>query len=1142
MRQASVQAQGAEPVAVLGVGCRFAGGIDSPDAFWDLLIGGRDGIGEAPSQRWESYAGRGPDFAAALRRAARPGGYLGHVDGFDAQFFGLTPREAELMDPQQRILLETTWEALEHAGVPPGDLAGGDTAVFVGVGSDDYGRRLLEDLPRIEAWTGIGAAMCAVANRISYALDLRGPSLAVDTACSSSLVAVHLALQSLRAGECPVAIAAGVNLIISPGLTLTLEAAGAMAADGRCKSFAASADGYGRGEGCGVLVLKRLADARADGDRVLAIIRGSAVNQDGKTNGIMAPSQEAQRHVLERACRQAGVAPQTVGYVEAHGTGTRLGDPLEASALAAVYGASRTAAEPCLIGSVKSNIGHLEAAAGVARIIKAVLVLERAEIPPTLHCDPPNPAIAWADAGLHVVTERTPWPRRAAVRRAAVSGFGYGGTIAHVVLEEAPGPTAAPLLSRYEAASAGERGVGVDRVDRVPPESPVGTSPRLYPLSAASDNALRQYAKRLADWLDVPAGHAPLACVGHTLALRRSHLEHRAAVVAAGRDELLAGLRIIADGGAGPGVTSGAVAADQGRGLVWVFSGHGSHWAGMGRELLAVEPAFAEVIDSLEPVFAAEIGFSARQALIDGDFGDVARAQTMIFAMQLGLAEVWRSAGVTPDAVIGHSVGEIAAAVTAGALTRQDGALLICRRSRLLRRVAGKGAMAMAALPFAEVAGKLAGNGDLTAAIWSSPVSTVIAGDIEAIDDLVQRWRADGIAVRRVNSDVAFHSAHMVSAARRARRGSERLVTGARPDSHVPDRGGRSPVHAGARRRLLGSQPAQPGPAGCRRRSGRPGRIPCVRRGLRPSRGDPFGGRDARRARNRRRLYRHLAASASARAGDAAGGYRGGALPRAAARLGETAPGRRSRHVAAGRLAAGAALARCRTRRRGSGTAARRGLPCPARIRSTARRAHPAAVADPPGLRLPALPRQPCDQRRRDRPRRGARQHVLRRGPPGRPGPHAHLGVAADPAHHGRAQGSPGPARRARPAGGFEGVGRRRPGRGRRRDLGDARDRDRLRGARGQAPAYGRRAGRARRASRPGPGARAPRRGRHPGHGIRLDHRRTAPWRRAASCPRAHRAAGPGHAHLGTRPRRGHVHRPGRLRRPGSAADGRACR
>lgn len=730
-----------EAIAVIGAGCRLAGDADSPGAFWEMLLAGRDGIGDMPHDRWGVYRDLGPEHRAAVRRADIPGGFIKDVEGFDSAFFGLTPREAELMDPQQRLLLEVVWEALEDAGIPPRSLAGGDTGVFVGIGSDDYGRRLLEDLPGIEAWTGIGSALCAAANRISYAFDLRGPSMAVDTACSASLVATHLACQSLRAGESTVALVGGVNLIINPGLSLTLEAAGATAPDGRCKPFDASADGYGRGEGGAVLVLKRLSDARRDGDRVLAVVRGSHVSQDGRTNGIMAPSGTAQRELLETTLRRSGIDACSVDYVEAHGTGTRLGDPLEAGALSAVYGEGRPAGAPLLIGSVKPNIGHLEAGAGVASLLKAVLALHHGEIPPSLNHHEGNPAIDWAGGGLRVVTARTPWPDRGRPRRAGVSGFGYGGTIAHVLLEQAPAPGPAARLSAPTAPGRA----------------------RLFPVSAKSPAALRARAGALADWLSAPgAGRdAALDSLGHTLALRRSHLEHRAGIVAATREELVAGLRVVAQGEQSREAVVGTAPADPGRGLVWVFSGHGSQWVGMGRELLASEPAFAGAIDELEPVFLEEIGFSPRQVLLDGDFETVDRVQTMIFAMQIGLAAVWRAHGVAPDAVIGHSVGEIAAAVTAGALSVRDGARLICRRSALLRRVAGKGAMAMASLSLEEVTERLAGRGDVVAAISASPGSTVVSGDADAVAALVEEWREQGVQLRRVASDVAFHSPQM---------------------------------------------------------------------------------------------------------------------------------------------------------------------------------------------------------------------------------------------------------------------------------------------------------------------------------------------------------------------------------------------
>ncbi|MFD5257765.1 type I polyketide synthase [Streptomyces bobili] len=725
---------------MIGMGCRFAGDIDSPERFWNFLMAGRDAISEIPSERWEPYASSSAENAALLRRTTRFGGFLSDIEGFDAEFFGITPREAELMDPQQRIVLEVAWEALEHAGVPPRGLAGSDTGVFIGVGSDDYGRRLLEDLPRIEAWTGIGGAFCAVANRISYTLDLRGSSVAVDTACSSSLVAIHQACQSLRLGEVPLALAGGVMIMAGPGLTMVLDAAGATSPDGRSKSFDAAANGYGRGEGAGVIVLKRLSDARRDGDRVLAVIRGSGIHQDGRTNGIMAPSQEAQAHLLRRTYEHAHISPASVDYVEAHGTGTRMGDPIEAGAMAAVFGADRPANRPCLIGSVKPSIGHLEAGAGVAGVIKAVLALRHAQIPPTANFERPNPAIPWAESGLSVVAEPTPWPQTDGPRRAGVSGYGYGGTISHIILEQAP-PGAEPAEDTHDGQSAA----------------------RVYPLSGASEAAVREYAGKLADALETERTAPSAAALGHTLARRRSHLAHRATVVAGDRAELVSRLRALAAEESVPGVASGRSASEAaaGAGLVWVFSGHGAQWSGMGRELLATDPEFAVVINEITPVFMAEIGFSPRQVINDGELKDVSRIQPMIFAMQVGLAAVWRAQGVVPDAVIGHSVGEIAAAVTAGVLSLQDGARLICRRSVLLRRVAGLGGMAMVNLPFEEAARRLADRTDVVAAISASPSSTVVAGDAAAVESVSAQWKDDGLVVRRVDSDVAFHSSHM---------------------------------------------------------------------------------------------------------------------------------------------------------------------------------------------------------------------------------------------------------------------------------------------------------------------------------------------------------------------------------------------
>jgi 6-methylsalicylic acid synthase len=723
-----------EPVAVIGMSCRFAGGIDSLGKFWTLLHSGRDSIGEIPGQRWDWYASQGRDYASAVRDVTKLGAFLEDVAGFDAEFFDITPREAALMDPQQRIVLELAWEALEHAGIVPRELAGTDTGVFVGVGSDDYGRRLLEDLPRIEAWTGIGGAYCAVANRVSYLLDLRGPSVAVDTACSSSLVSIHLAAQALRAGECPVALAGGVLVITAPGLSLVLDAAGATAPDGRSKSFDASADGYGRGEGGGMLVLKLLSQAQRDGDRVLAVIRGSAVHQDGKTNGIMAPNGQAQAHLMRRAYQSAGVDPATVGYVEAHGTGTRVGDPLEAQAMTSVFGPDRPADQPLLIGSVKPNVGHLEAGAGVAGVVKAVLALQHGEIPPSLNFHTPNPAIDWDNSGLRVVTEPTPWPVTGQPRRAGVSGYGYGGTIAHVILEQAETPSE---------------------------QSSQDCGPALYPISGASEAAVAEYAGRLAEQLeaDTELGTADL---GYTLARRRAELGNRAAVFAADREQLVARLRELADSaGSTTGSPTGSVLPAAANGLVWIFSGHGSQWTGMARELLTGDRSFAEVMDTLEPIFSEEMGVSLREKILDDSPQPVDVIQPMIFAVQVGLAAAWRSHGVRPDAVIGHSVGEIAAAVTAGIFSLEHGARLVCRRSVLLRQVLGRGALAMVNLPTAEAERLLGDRSDVVVAVAASPGSAVIAGDIPAVAQLSEQWREQGLVVRPVDTDVAFHSPQM---------------------------------------------------------------------------------------------------------------------------------------------------------------------------------------------------------------------------------------------------------------------------------------------------------------------------------------------------------------------------------------------
>ncbi|WP_410633170.1 beta-ketoacyl synthase N-terminal-like domain-containing protein [Amycolatopsis sp. cmx-4-83] len=700
-----------EPIAIVGLGCRLPGGLESPAAFWRFLDGGGDAIGDVPEGRWETFA-PAEDLAGLPAR----GGFLDDVAGFDAAFFGITPREAEAMDPQQRILLEVAWAALEHAGIPPERLRGSRTGVFVGLSATEYGSLTMTDVAGVDVWSGTGAAASIAANRLSYLLDLRGPSLTLDTACSSSLVAVHQAVESLRRGESELALAAGVNVLLSPGITAGFHRAGVLAADGRCKPFDASADGIVRGEGCGVVVLKPLRAARRDGDRVLALVRGSAVNSDGRSNGLTAPNPEAQAALLRDA--YAGIDPSTVDYVEAHGTGTPLGDPLEAGALTAVLG--RGADRPLLLGSVKSNLGHLEGAAGIAGLLKVVLAMTYRRLPASLHFSTPNPYIDFS--GLRVVTEGTSWPRYSGTARAGVSAFGFGGTNAHVVLEEWP---AAAFPPRGESAG-----------------------PQVFALSARSDGVVRARAGELADWL--AASDVPLGAVAATLAHRREHLPARGAVVGESRGEVVEALRELA---AGRGVVG---EAEHEPSVVFVFSGYGSQWCGMGRLLLGAEPAFRAEVDALDPVFRAEAGFSLREAL-SRDLPDLAATQLTLFGVQLALAALWRAHGVTPAAVLGHSMGEVAAAVVAGALDVGDGLLVMATRARLLTELdeSGEGAMAVVELSPAE----LADFPEVAIAVYASATQCTVSGPADQVEALVEHAESLGRLARRLPVGGAGHSA-----------------------------------------------------------------------------------------------------------------------------------------------------------------------------------------------------------------------------------------------------------------------------------------------------------------------------------------------------------------------------------------------
>jgi phthiocerol/phenolphthiocerol synthesis type-I polyketide synthase B len=730
-----------EPIAVVGLGCRFPGGITGPEGLWQFLIDGRSAVGKVPAERWRPFDDGSPEVSMALAGTTRWGSFLDNVDAFDAEFFEISPRETVKMDPQQRLLLEVAWEALEHAGIPATSLRHSQTGVFVGACNSEYGYLASTHLPNVDAWSNTGAALSIIANMLSYFLDLRGPSLTVDTACSSSLVALHLACQSLRLQDSDVALAAGVNLLLSPSVFHGFDQAGALSPTGQCHAFDAEADGFVRGEGCGVVVLKRLSDAQRDGDRVLAVVRGSAVNQDGHSNGLMAPNPAAQMAVLRAAYASAGISPLDVDFIEAHGTGTLLGDPIEARALGAVLGRGRQAGSPLLVGAVKSNLGHLEAAAGVAGFIKAVLAVQRGSIPANLNYRNPNPHIAFDQLRLSVVAERQDWPAVERARRAGVSSFGFGGTNVHVVIEQAP---------------AEQRAVVADAA-RKQPISPVTT----MVLSGKSAARIASLAESLAQWLDGDGAEIALPEIAHTLNHHRAHHTRFATVCARDHAGAVAGLQALAEGRPADGVT-GPHDGKCGAGTVFVYSGQGSQWMGMGQQLLADEPAFAAAIADLEPLFVEHVGFSLRRVLAQGEAvsGD-AQVQPVLMGLQLALTALWRSRGVQPDAVIGHSMGEVTAAVVAGALTVADGLKVIATRSRLMSQLAGQGAVALLRLDADATLALIADYPGVSMTVQASPRQTVIGGPPEQVDAVIAAvQRQDGFA-RRVNMEVASHTALM---------------------------------------------------------------------------------------------------------------------------------------------------------------------------------------------------------------------------------------------------------------------------------------------------------------------------------------------------------------------------------------------
>lgn len=728
----------ADPIAIIGMGCRFPGGADSPEAFWQLLANGVDAVRQVPPDRWDADALYDADPSAPGKAATKWGGFLDRIDGFDAAFFNILPREAERMDPQQRLFLEVAMEALDDAGLTRDQLRGSRTGAFVASYHNDYQLLEYRDPQAIDARTLTGTVHSVLVNRLSYLLDLRGPSVSVDTACSSSLVAIHLACQSLRHGESDVALAGGVSLMVTPDLMVSLSKVGFMAPDGRCKTFDDSADGFGRGEGCGVIVLKRLSDAIADGDRVLAVVRGSAVNQDGHSTLLAAPNGLAQQDLIREALANAQLAPGRIGFVEAHGTGTPLGDPIEVEALAATVGRADAGGGTCWLGAAKANLAHMEAAAGVAGVIKTVLAMRHEAIPPQIHFSTLNRHLRLEGTRLAVPTRMTPWPRTELPRCAGTSSFGVGGTNAHVILEEAP---------------------------RLPGGAPdAAPAPFLLPLSAQSEPALRALAQAWRDFL--PAAGAALTDLCYTAGVRRSALDHRLALVGNSREDFLARLDGFLREGAAPGVALGQVPAASAPRLAFIFSGQGPQWYAMGRELMAREPVFRATMTDCDALVAQQVGWSLLEALAADEassrLGETEVAQPALFAIQVSLVALWASWGIRPDGVAGHSVGEIAALHVAGVLSLADAVRVVCQRGRVMQQATGTGRMAAVELT-ADAGDRLvAPLGDrLSVAAVNGPRSIVLSGDPAVLDDVLATLSRQGVQHRMLPVNYAFHSAQM---------------------------------------------------------------------------------------------------------------------------------------------------------------------------------------------------------------------------------------------------------------------------------------------------------------------------------------------------------------------------------------------